>query len=85
MSRSVRIGRLAATGGLLGAVLLLSVVVVSRADAQDSRTAQERACSHDVSRHCRRYLNEGDMAIYQCLQNNRERLSPACRRLVDGH
>lgn len=84
MSQSMRIG-LAATGGPLLAVLLLGVVFASRAEAQDTRGAQERVCGHDVSRHCRRYLNEGDMAVYQCLQNNRERLSGACRRLIDSH
>jgi len=80
MSRSVQVFR----SVLACALLLAGVVLAARADAQDTRAAQERACSHDVSRHCRRYMNEGDMAIYQCLQNNRERLSAACRRVIDS-
>jgi hypothetical protein len=55
------------------------------AGAQDSRAAQERACGHDVSRHCRRFMNDGDTAVYQCLQQNHDRLSSACRRVVDSH
>jgi len=67
-----------------GAVLAVGAVAAP-AGAQGSRSAQERACGHDVSRHCRRYVSEGDMAVYQCLQNNRDRLSAACRRVVEGN
>ncbi|MEW6644620.1 MAG: hypothetical protein AB1586_29235 [Pseudomonadota bacterium] len=62
------------------------VVATSPARAQDdTRKAQERACSHDVSRHCRKVMGEGDMAVHQCLLQNHDKLSPACRKLVDGH
>jgi len=81
MWRPDRIVRLTFAGGLL----LAGAVVAAPAKAQDTRAAQERACSHDVSRHCRRYINDGDMAVYQCLQANRERLSAGCRRMIDSH
>ncbi|MGO4711975.1 hypothetical protein [Bradyrhizobium sp. 2TAF24] len=60
--------------------------VAGPARAQDdTRKAQERACSHDVSRHCRKVMSDGDMAVHQCLLQNHDKLSPSCRRLVDGH
>jgi hypothetical protein len=56
------------------------------ANAQDVvRKAQERACSRDVSRHCRKVMNDGDLAVQQCLMQNREKLSPPCRKMVEGH
>ena len=72
---------------LLAVALTVSCVVTAQvARAQDdARKAQERACSRDVSRHCRKVMNEGDMAIQQCLQQNHDKLSPACRKMVEGH
>ncbi len=66
-------------------MLLAAGIFAAPAAAQDSRSAEQRACGHDVSRHCRRVINDGDMAIFGCLQQNRERLSAACRRVVDSH
>jgi len=68
---------------LLGGLLLS--VAQEPARAQESRSDEHRACAHDVSRHCRKQINDGDMAIFQCLQQNRERLSPLCRKVVDSH
>jgi hypothetical protein len=73
--------RLALGGGLLLAAGLIAAPAV----AQDSRGAEQHACGRDVSRHCRRVINDGDMAIFGCLKDNRDRLSPACRRVVDSH
>ena len=61
-------------------------VSITPAAAQDAtRSAQEKACSRDVSRHCRKLMNDGDFAIQQCLLQNREKLSPACRKVVEGN
>ncbi|WP_315836911.1 hypothetical protein [Bradyrhizobium prioriisuperbiae] len=69
------------------ALALMSLVsipsFVAPAAAQD-RAAQEKACSRDVSRHCRKLMNDGDFAIQQCLLQNREKLSPSCRKVVEG-
>jgi hypothetical protein len=58
---------------------------VSFAAAQDGRNTQQQACSRDVSRNCRKQMNDGDLAIYQCLQQNQDKLSPACRKVVGGN
>jgi hypothetical protein len=71
------------SGGV--AALLLSGLVTSAHAQGAPRDTQQQACSRDVSRHCRRQMNDGDSAIYQCLIQNREKLSPSCRKLVEGH
>ena len=87
MRWSDQIVRLAFAGGLsfVGVVFVAVALLAAPAKAQDVRAVQQRACGHDVSRHCRRYIREGDMAVYQCLQANREHLSASCRRIVDSH
>jgi hypothetical protein len=81
-SSRTRILRFAMAGGV---ILASACAMMALANAQDTRARQQQACSRDVSRHCRKQMNDGDMAIYQCLQQNRERLSPACRNVVDLH
>jgi hypothetical protein len=71
------------SGGI--AFLLLSVLATGAHAQGAPRDAQQQACSRDVSRHCRKQMNDGDSAIYQCLMQNREKLSPSCRKLVEGH
>jgi Cysteine rich repeat len=41
---------------------------------------QQRACRPDVLRHCRD-VQGGDIAIANCLKDNFNKLSPACRRV----
>ena len=82
-SRRISLPSLAWTAAL--ALSLASIpAFVAPAAAQD-RAAQEKACSRDVSRHCRKLMNDGDFAIQQCLLQNREKLSPGCRKMVEGH
>ena len=73
--------------GLCGLLAALAVTgaTVSPGRAQDARPDQQHACARDVSRHCRKQMNDGDMVIFQCLQQNRDKLSPACRKVVEQH
>jgi hypothetical protein len=49
-------------------------------------TPQERsACSRDASRLCRKQMADGDNAVQQCLQQNREHLGRACRKAFQDH
>jgi hypothetical protein len=51
-----------------------------------SGTPQERgACSRDASRLCRKQMADGDNAVQQCLQQNREHLGRACRKVFQDH
>jgi hypothetical protein len=49
-------------------------------------TPQERtACSRDASRLCRKQMAEGDNAVQQCLQQNRQKLGRACLKVFQDH
>jgi hypothetical protein len=68
------------------AFLFLSVTLCS-ASAQGAHlgTPQEQqACSRDASRFCRKQLSD-DMAVQQCLQQNRTKLGRACKKVFESH
>ena len=62
-------------------LVLPFVLVASMASAQQGQDA----CARDVSRFCRAHMNEGDMVVLACLQQNRARLSKACQQVLIGH
>jgi hypothetical protein len=67
-------------------VLFLSVSPWS-ASAQSGHlgTPQEQqACSRDASRLCRKQLGD-DTSVQQCLQQNRTKLSAACKKVFASH
>jgi hypothetical protein len=51
---------------------------ISLAQGNDARERGERACKADVTRHCQKVIEQGDMAILQCLQSNRTKLRANC-------
>ncbi|MFY9956593.1 hypothetical protein [Bradyrhizobium sp.] len=68
-------------------LIALSVLVLGYSDAcAQTGTPQERqACSRDASRLCRKQMSEGDSAVQQCLQQQRDRLGRACRKAFEEH
>ena len=52
------------------------------AQQDDPRVRGDRACRGDAQRLCRNVLNQGDMAVLQCFQNNRRRLSSTCAKFL---
>jgi hypothetical protein len=68
------------------AISLLSISVSTGAVAQDRGTPQEqKACSRDVQRNCRAVIDQGDLGILACLQQNRARISRACDQVLRSH
>lgn len=69
------------------ALILLSVSVSTGAFAQQrSGTPEEqKACTRDVQRHCRSVIDQGDLVILSCLQQNRAKISPACDQVLKSH
>ncbi len=70
------------------AVLVLMSLGSSMANAQSGTNQQQqeqKACTRDVSRHCRSVMSQGDMAIFQCLKENRSKLGAACGAVIDSH
>ena len=73
----------------LFALTLLSVSASSGAIAQQqprSGTPEEqKACARDVQRFCRPVIDQGDLTILACLQQNRPKLAPACNQVLVSH
>jgi hypothetical protein len=69
------------------AISLLSISVSTGAFAQDSRGTpdEQKACSRDVNRHCRAVINQGDLGVLACLQQNRPKISRACDQVLRNH
>jgi Cysteine rich repeat len=69
------------------AVSLLSISVSTGAIAQDSRGTvdEQKACARDVQRHCRAVIDQGDLSVLACLQQNRPKISRACDQVLKNH
>jgi hypothetical protein len=72
------------------ALSLLSISVSTGAIAQQqpqrSGTPEEqKACARDVQRHCREVMDQGDLTVLACLQQNRPKISPACDKVLKDH
>jgi hypothetical protein len=59
----------------------------STAQAQGGRGTPEeqKACSRDASRFCRKQMSDGDDAVQECLQEHRGRLGRACLKVFESH
>jgi cysteine rich repeat protein len=68
-------------------LLAISILVLGCCNAKaQSGTPQERsACSRDASRLCRKQMADGDGAVQQCLQQHRDQLGHACRKVFQDH
>lgn len=66
--------------------LLLVFPLVLTAFGASAQTAHEHdACARDVTRFCRAVMNNGDQAVLACLQQNRQRISRACNKVLIDH
>jgi hypothetical protein len=69
-------------------LVLLSATASTAAFAQQghSGTEQEqKACAHDVAKYCRPLMDQGDLVILSCLQQNRPKLTKACNQVLVSH
>jgi hypothetical protein len=69
------------------ALLLAAPQALAQAQKpQDMGTPQQRAaCGPDVGRYCKSVkAEEGPFAYLACLQQNRDKLRPACVRVIEG-
>jgi len=69
------------------ALVLLSLSVSTGAVAQQGRGTPEeqKACALDVQRYCRQVIDDGDLVVLSCLQQNRPKISGACDRVLKDH
>ena len=68
------------------AIILLMCVSTTSAFAQHGGTEQEqKACNRDVARFCKKVIDQGDFAVLACLQQNRTKLTAACKQVLVNH
>jgi hypothetical protein len=71
---------------LVTAAVLASVSTSALAQSAQRGTADEqKACTKDVSRHCRSVMDQGDFVVLACLQQNRAKISAACNKVLTDH
>jgi hypothetical protein len=68
----------------LVAVLLASSGATWAQGGMQHTPAEERACRGDAHRFCREVLSD-EFQVASCLQENRNRVSHACRTVLQGH
>jgi Cysteine rich repeat len=70
----------------VAALLSLSVTAVAMAEQQHGGTPEEqKACAHDVQKYCRALMNDSDLVVLNCLQQNREKLTKTCDKVLKDH
>jgi hypothetical protein len=68
---------------------LLSLSVTAGAMAQQQQHGgtpdEQKACAHDVQKYCRSVMNDSDLIVLSCLQQNREKLTKSCDKVLKDH
>jgi hypothetical protein len=64
------------------ALIVPFLVLASAASAQQQG---HDACARDVTRHCRKVMNDGDQAVLACLKEHRSRISKGCEKVLTEH
>jgi Cysteine rich repeat len=74
---------------ILLVLVLLPLSVSTGAIAQQQQRSgtpeEQKACSRDVQRFCRPVIDQGDLTILACLQDNRPKLTSACDQVLKNH
>jgi hypothetical protein len=69
---------------LVSALLVAHSSLVFAQGGHMGTPQEQKACSRDASRFCRKQLGD-DGAVQQCLQQNRTKLSSACQKVFQSH
>jgi hypothetical protein len=71
------------------AILLLSLSAPAGVMAQQEQRAgtpeEQKACAHDVQKFCRTLMDQSDLVVLSCLQQNRAKLTKACDQVLTNH
>ena len=72
---------------LVATLLSLSVPAAALAEQQQhSGTPEEqKACAHDVQKFCRAVMDQNDLTVLSCLQQNRPKLTKACELVLKNN
>jgi cysteine rich repeat protein len=66
-------------------LIFLSIPVSTGVLAHSGTDQEEKACTRDVQRFCRKLMEQGDLTVLACLKENRPKLSGACRQVLVSH
>ena len=71
----------------VAALLALSVSAGAVAQQQQhgGTPEEQKACAHDVQKFCRAVMNDADLTVLNCLQQNRAKLTKACDQVLVSH
>lgn len=69
---------------LISAMLLVTASV-AQAQQRSGTQQEQEACSRDVTRFCRKVIDQGDFTILACLKENRPKISKACNAVLLSH
>jgi len=71
----------------VAALLALSVSAGAVAQQQQhgGTVEEQKACAHDVQKFCRAVMNDADLIVLNCLQQNRAKLTKACDQVLVSH
>ena len=70
---------------LVAALLSLSVSGGAIAQQHSGTPEEQKACAHDVQKFCRAIMDQADLVVLNCLQQNRAKLTKACDKVLADH
>lgn len=73
---------------LLALLAPLSTAAMAQNQSPNQRSGTEeeqKACTRDVTRHCRQLMDQGDLVILGCLKEHRAKLTKACNQVLVNH
>ena len=63
-------------------LMTMLILVPTIGLAQNERERGDKACRGDVQRLCKNVVDHGDIAVLNCLQTNRTKLSGNCTKFL---
>ena len=70
---------------LAAALFAATFVTFASAQSRGGTDKEQQACARDVSKFCRKVMNEPDLTVLACLKDNRPKISKACNAVLVSH
>jgi Cysteine rich repeat len=70
---------------VIAALLMLPCMAQAQMAPPRGTDEDQKACDSDARRHCRAVLDQGDVAVLACLQQNRTKLTRRCQAVLTRH
>jgi hypothetical protein len=70
---------------LVAALLSLPVSGGAIAQQRSGTPEEQKACARDVQKFCRAVMDDADLVVLNCLQQNRAKLTKACDQVLTNH